>query len=239
MDTKTRGNGPLLLLLHGGGGSADSYDAVLDILAERYTVVTYTQCDGGPAERADEAHHLLADLGATSVPVFASSAGAIVALDLAARHPEHVGLIIAHEPPLVTLLPDADEQIQTFRDMIGAPDNGELFLRHTGVLGNVGEAVLQAVATQIGITEEGLDFVGHRPDLDAVRAGGVPVVPVIGKAGEGSMCWHTTEALAARLGTGLVVMPGNHFGYAPLPGVNDPVAFARTLLDLLTSQLSR
>jgi pimeloyl-ACP methyl ester carboxylesterase len=240
MDTKTRGDGPLLLLMHGGGGNADSYDAVLDILAEQYTVVTYTQCDGGPAERADEAAQLLADLGAKSAAVFGSSAGALTALELVARHPEHVGLVIAHEPPVMTALPDAEVQIKAFHDLVDAPDAALRFLRLTGILGPVDESVLRTVAQGLRVDGREISaFVDHRLDLVAVRGSGVKVVLAGGKAVIGTLPFRTAEAVADALDAPLIVFPGNHFGYAPMPGVNDPAAWARTLLDLLRSQLSR
>jgi pimeloyl-ACP methyl ester carboxylesterase len=238
MDLTKRGDGPLLLLLHGGGGNAGSFDAVLDILADRYTVVTYTQREGGPVERADEAAAVLEELGATKAAVFGSSAGGLVALELAARHPGRIGLVIAHEPPVMSLLPDADEVIRQFRELADAPDAGLRFLRFTGILGPVDESVMAAVATQLHIDgPEITAFVNHRLDLAAVKAGGVPVVLVAGKAVTGALPFRSAEAVADALQAPLVVFPGNHFGYAPMPGVNDPAAFGRTLLDLLRSQL--
>lgn len=238
MDLRTRGDGPLLLLLHGGGGSASSYDAVLDILADQYTVVTYTQREGGPVERADEAAAVLEDLGATKAAVFGSSAGGLVALELVARHPQRVGLVIAHEPPVMSLLPDADEVIRAFHDLADAPDAGMRFLRLTGMLGPVDESVTAAAATQLRIDgAEVAAFVNHRLDLAAVKAAGVPVVLVAGKAVTGSLPFRTAEAVADALQAPLIIFPGNHFGYAPMPGINDPAAFGRTLLDLLRSQL--
>ncbi|MFI9385723.1 alpha/beta fold hydrolase [Kutzneria sp. NPDC052558] len=240
MKTKTRGDGPLLLLLHGGGGSVGSYDAVLDILAEQYTVVTYTQREGGPAERADEAARLLDDLGAKSAAVFGSSAGGLVGIELVARHPERVGLVIAHEPPFMSLLPDADEVTRAFLDLVGAPDGALRFLRLTGMLGPVDESVVQAAAANLSFDgREVAAFVNHRTDLGAVRASGVKVVLAAGKAVTGSLPFRSSEAVADALAAPMVIFPGNHFGYAPMPGVNDPAAFARTLLDLLRSQLSR
>ncbi|QUQ71297.1 alpha/beta fold hydrolase [Kutzneria sp. CA-103260] len=236
MDMKTRGDGPLLLLMHGGGGNGDSYDAVLDILAEQYTVVTYTQREGGPAERADEAAQVLADLGAKKAAVFASSAGALAALDLVARHPERVGLLIAHEPPMVSLLPDADELLQQFDDLVGQPDSGVRFMRLTGVLGPVPEAMLVAAGGQFQVDTKMGTYLGWRPDLSAIRDGEVKVVMAAGKQVVGTIPFRTAEAVADVIKAPMVIFPGNHFGYVPLPGVNDEAAFARTLLDLLRSQ---
>ncbi|HTI26559.1 MAG TPA: alpha/beta hydrolase [Kutzneria sp.] len=237
MDTKTRGDGPLLLLLHGGGGNDRSFDTVLDILAEHYTVVTYAQCDGGPAERADEAAQLLDDLGAKKAAVFGSSAGGLVALDLVARHPARLGVVIAHEPPVMTALPDADEVTKAFHDLADAPDPGLRFLELTGMLGPVDEEVTKAVAATLRFDSDEVNaFVDYRLDLAKVRASGVTVVLAGGKAVAGSLPFRTAEAVADALSASMVIFPGNHFGYAPMPGINDPAAFGRTLLDLLRSR---
>ncbi|MFT0564693.1 alpha/beta fold hydrolase, partial [Bacillus cereus] len=38
---EVRGSGPILLLIHGGGGDADKFHNIADHLAKWYTVVTY------------------------------------------------------------------------------------------------------------------------------------------------------------------------------------------------------
>jgi pimeloyl-ACP methyl ester carboxylesterase len=237
MDTKTRGDGPLLLLLHGGGGSVHSFDAVLDILAEQYTVVTYTQRKGDPVEIVAEAAQLLDDLGAKKAAVFGSSAGGLVALDLVARYPARLGVVIAHEPPVMSALPDAEEVARAFHDLAGAPDAGLRFLRLTDMLGPVDESVTAAAAATLRFDSDEVNaFVDYRPDLAAIRASGVDVVLAGGKAVVGSLPFRTAEAVADALKASMVIFPGNHFGYAPMPGVNDPAAFGRTLLDLLRSR---
>lgn len=47
------------------------------------------------------------------VDVFASSGGAVNALELAARHPGLVHTLVAHEPPIAQFLPDRDEVVAT------------------------------------------------------------------------------------------------------------------------------
>ena len=56
---------------------------------------------------ADDAAAVIDQLLAEPATVFGSSAGAVVALDLAARHPSRVRGMIAHEPPVLHVLPDA------------------------------------------------------------------------------------------------------------------------------------
>jgi pimeloyl-ACP methyl ester carboxylesterase len=51
------------------------------------------------AADADDARRLIAHLGGGPAHVFGSSSGAIVVLELVARHPEAVATAVAHEPP--------------------------------------------------------------------------------------------------------------------------------------------
>ena len=56
--------------------------------------------------------------------MFASSGGAVTALALVAAHPNDVTILVAHEPPLVPVLPDAEaaERAGAFRDAYGPRD---------------------------------------------------------------------------------------------------------------------
>ena len=49
------------------------------------------------------------------VDIFASSGGAVNSLALVAEHPEDVRILVAHEPPLIALLPDADGRLAAER----------------------------------------------------------------------------------------------------------------------------
>ncbi|MFF3642960.1 alpha/beta fold hydrolase [Streptomyces sp. NPDC002564] len=120
---EVRGRGPLLLLIPGGTGGAAAFDGIVDDLAEEYTVVTYDprglarsplddpDAAQHVAEHADDALRLLELLSpgepARAAHVFGSSSGAIVALHLLAAHPDRVARVVAHEPPVVEVLPDA------------------------------------------------------------------------------------------------------------------------------------
>src|SRR5918994_1131991 len=83
------------------------------------TVVTYdprglgrsTRKDGRgdnePAVQADDVHAVVGALGVGPVQMFASSGGAVTALALVAAYPNDVITLVAHEPPLIPVLPDA------------------------------------------------------------------------------------------------------------------------------------
>ncbi|MFG6202598.1 alpha/beta fold hydrolase [Nonomuraea sp. JJY05] len=55
--------------------------------------------------RADDLSRLLTHLDARPATVLGSSGGAVTALALAQARPEQVHTVIAHEPPLLNLLP--------------------------------------------------------------------------------------------------------------------------------------
>ncbi|MFF3391932.1 alpha/beta fold hydrolase [Streptomyces sp. NPDC002669] len=125
---EVRGEGPLLLLLPGGSADAGIYDRMAARLADGWTVATldprgYSRSliDGGTGEQrvavqSEDAYRLIELLAPDGGPVsvFGASSGAIVALDLLARHPERLHRVVAHEPPLVELLPDPERGRRLF-----------------------------------------------------------------------------------------------------------------------------
>jgi pimeloyl-ACP methyl ester carboxylesterase len=114
-----RGEGPSLLLVHGGGEDSSMLAGQAEALAAAgYRVITYDRRGTGRSGRAgwpgagadqhaDDAAALLATLDAAPATVLGVSSGGVVALALAARHPEAVARVIAWEPPASGVLPDA------------------------------------------------------------------------------------------------------------------------------------
>jgi pimeloyl-ACP methyl ester carboxylesterase len=84
------------------------------------TVITYDPCglgrshrkdgrvDNAPTVQAEDVHTVIAALGVGPVQMFASSGGAVAALALVTAHPDDVTVLVAHEPPLIPVLPDAE-----------------------------------------------------------------------------------------------------------------------------------
>jgi pimeloyl-ACP methyl ester carboxylesterase len=118
-----RGSGPALLMISGGGGDAGYYSEVADRLSDEYTVLTYDRRGNSrsvvddPAlplrmpEQCADALAVLAHNDFPSALVFGGSGGALIGLDLAARHGEAVRALIAHEPPVLSLLTPADQAL--------------------------------------------------------------------------------------------------------------------------------
>jgi pimeloyl-ACP methyl ester carboxylesterase len=83
-----RGHGPPLLLVMGATGDGGHFDALAELLAEHFTVVTYDRRGNGrspppagwrttsPEEQADDAAALLDALGTGPAAVFGTSSGA-------------------------------------------------------------------------------------------------------------------------------------------------------------------
>jgi pimeloyl-ACP methyl ester carboxylesterase len=63
--------------------------------------------DNAPAVQAGDMHAVIEALSAGPVEMFASSGGAVTALALVAAHPDDVITLVAHEPPLIPMLPDS------------------------------------------------------------------------------------------------------------------------------------
>jgi pimeloyl-ACP methyl ester carboxylesterase len=119
------------LLMAGHPMDARGFDTLASYFSDR-TVVTYDPRGIGRSIRKDgrddrtpelhtaDLHALITALGIGPVDVFGSSGGAVNALALVAEHPEDVGTLVAHEPPLLTLLPDADHALAADRDVQAA-----------------------------------------------------------------------------------------------------------------------
>ena len=123
-----RGTGPLLLMI-GSPMDSTGFAGLASALASHYTVVTYdprcignssredTSQDVTPGQQADDVHRLLSALGDGPASVFGSSGGATVGLALVTAHPGQVRTLVAHEPPVVELLPDSAQVRAQFEDI--------------------------------------------------------------------------------------------------------------------------
>ena len=254
-----RGSGPLLLML-GSPMDSTGFAGLAAALADRYTVVTYdprgignssredTTEDVTPQQQADDVHRLLSALGGGPADVFGSSGGAVVGLALVTAHPEQVRTLVAHEPPVVELLPDAEQlraQIQDIYDTYrtdGADKAMQKFIAHAGLGEGAGqpadaprwEPSPEQVARMRATTDQ---FLAHllrpttryRPDVQALGAASSRVVVAAGATSKGQLPNRTAVALADRLGTPVVDFPGDHGGFLALPE-----QFGRVLDQVLT-----
>src|SRR5688572_10182027 len=106
------GSGPPVLLIHGTGGDAGQFAGVVSALASSHRAIAYDRRGhsksagemhakkGYYGRHADDAADLLRRLDAAPATVVGWSAGGIVALALALRHPAVVERLVLYEPPL-------------------------------------------------------------------------------------------------------------------------------------------
>ena len=108
---EVHGRGDPLVLVHGSWTDHTSWNAVVAGFAESHTVVTYdrrghsrsTRLDEQGSRRRDEDDlaALIEHVAQAPAHVVASSYGASIALGVAARRPDLVRSVVAHEPPLL------------------------------------------------------------------------------------------------------------------------------------------
>jgi pimeloyl-ACP methyl ester carboxylesterase len=127
--SEVRGSGPALAVV-GSPMAAGDFAGFAHALADRHTVITYDPRgisgspvddpaqDSTPELRADDVAAVLDAVGADTADVFGSSGGAVTGLALATRHPDRIRTLVAHEPPLLELLPDAAEQRAKTDDIV-------------------------------------------------------------------------------------------------------------------------
>ncbi len=250
---EVRGTGPALAVI-GSPMAAAEFASLADALADRYTVITYDPRgisgspvddpaqDSAPELRADDVAALLDAVGAETADVFGSSGGAVTGLALAARHPDRIRTLVAHEPPLLELLPDAADQrartddiIETFhRQGVGAAwakfmTNAGFDVGGDGAPGPAGPPSERDLSTSARFFDHELrPTARYVPDVAALTSGPSRVVVGIGADSTRLITYKTSLALAESLGTAPVVFPGDHGGFLTAPG-----AFADRLTEVL------
>ncbi|MGY3678263.1 alpha/beta fold hydrolase [Streptomyces sp. TE33382] len=242
---EVRGQGPLLLLIPGGAGGAASFDGIVDGLAAEYTVATYdprgmsrSALDGPEAEQivaehADDAMRML-ELLSSDEParVFGSSSGAIAALHLLTVHSDRIERLVAHEPPVVEVLPDAPEhraliaRVQTTFHTEGLMPAMAVFaagLKKGGdTSGPKAEIELPPqAAARVERTMANLpyfvgrivpSFMSYAPDMNRLAALSDRLVLACGQDSRGELPYRPAAFLAERLSIELRHFPGGHTG---------------------------
>lgn len=210
-----------------------------------------------PEQHADDLHRIIQELGGGPVDLFASSGGAVNGLALVARYPEDVRTLVAHEPPLPTLLPDREAALaaagavnETYKQH-GWGAGMAHFIALVSHRGEFDAGFAEQPApdpAMFGLPTEddgsrtdpllGLALVGsiaYEPDFDALRGASTRIVPAAGVESEGELANRGAFAVAERLGVEPVIFPSNHGGFlgGEYGQMGDPEAFAGKLRDVL------
>ena len=264
--TADKGRPPLLMAGH--PMDARGFDTLGSYFTDR-TVVSYDPRGLGRSIRKDgrdertpemhtvDLHALITALGAGPVDVFASSGGAVNALAWVAAHPHDVGTLVAHEPPLITLLPDADRAfaaergIQTAYHAKGFGAGLASFIALTSWQGEFTDEYLAQPdpdPAQFGLPTEddgtrddpllsgtANAITRYRPDIRALTAAPTRVVIAVGVESRNTLTGRTTAALAEALATPLTEFPSHHGGFLGGEGgyAGEPEAFAARLHEVL------
>ena len=253
---------PVLLMI-GSPMDASGFTTLAGRFPDR-TVVTYDprgvgrspRADGvtgaTPDEHAEDLHRLISELDAGPVDIFASSGGAVSALALVTRHPEGVRTLVAHEPPLATVLPDREEALAVTEDIHETYERDGLgpamakFIAFTSVRGptppdfpnhapnpaDVGLPTDDDGSRDHPLLGPHMVYVSHyEPDFDSLRGASTRIVIAGGAESEGTFPCRGALAVAERLGIKAVIFPSHHGGFGQQ---GDPDAFAATLRRVLT-----
>ena len=211
-----------------------------------------------PDDHADDLHRLIQALGSGPVDLFASSGGAVNALALVARHPDDVRTLVAHEPPLASILPDrewAQAACRAIKETYERSGWGAGMAHFIAVVSHKGP-MTDDFARQpapdpamFGMPTEddgsrtdpmlGSNMVTcthYEPDFDALRAAPTRIVIAAGAESDGEMAQRGAFAAAERLGTEPVIFPSNHGGFlgGEYGQTGDPDGFAAKLREVLT-----
>ncbi|WP_063058884.1 alpha/beta fold hydrolase [Nocardia sienata] len=266
----TAGGRPPLFMI-GQPMEAAGFRALASYFPDR-TVVTYDprgigrsvrkdgRVDHEPQVQAEDVHAVVEALGAGPVEMFASSGGAVTALALVAVHPGDVITLVAHEPPLIPVLPDAaaaERARVAVRDAYEAKGFGAgmaAFLAMTSWQGEFTDeyfaqpaadpALFGMPAEDDGSREDPLlsdrsrAVTSYRPDPTAAAAAPTRIVIAVGAETGNTLTGRTAVATAELFGQRATVFPSHHggfldeeFGYA-----GQPEEFARRLREVLDDQ---
>jgi len=250
---EVRGDGPLLLIT-GSPMTAAAFGPLAEALSDEFTVVTHDprgisgsalddpDAPSQPELRARDLVTLLDHLGADTADVFGSSGGAVTGLALVTDYPGRVRTLIAHEPPLLELLPDAerwrttvDEISATFHEH-GAGAAWGAFLKSSGFVQSGDappppqhEPTEQENADNARFFDHDLrGTTRYLPEIAGLVSSPTRIVVGVGADSGHLNTYQTSLALATLLAEPPLAFPGDHAGF-----LGDPVGFAAVIREVL------
>src|SRR3954464_12993234 len=248
--------------------TASGFSTLVSYLPDR-TVVTYDprglgrstrkdgRVDNSPTVQSDDVHAVIEALGAGPVEMFASSGGAVTALALVTAYPDDVTTLVAHEPPLIPVLPDASAAERAragFRDAYeakGASAGMAAFIAMTSWRGEFTDdyfaqptpdpADFRIPSEDDGsrdnplLSDRSWAVSSYRPDVDALTASQTRIVIAVGEESLDTFTGRAAVATAELLGQHAAVFPSHHGGFlgGEFGDAGQPEAFARRLREVL------
>ncbi|MEV0839730.1 alpha/beta hydrolase [Actinocatenispora sera] len=263
------GTPPLVMI--GQPMDASGFTALVAQFPDR-TVITYdprglgrsTRSDGRvdqtPQTQAADVHALIGALNAGPVELFASSGGAVTALALVAAYPNDVATLVAHEPPMLPVLPDAAAAVRARDGFLAAYQakgwgaGMAAFVAMTSWRGEFTDEYFAQPAPDPAaygmpteddgnrddplLSDRALAITDYRPDVAALTAAPTRVIIVVGEESAGTFTARTATATAALLGQEATVFPSHHGGFVGGEHgyAGQPEAFARRLREVLATK---
>lgn len=233
------------------------------------TVVTYDprglgrsvrkdgRVENTPTLQAADVHAVIEAVGVGPVEMFASSGGAVTALALVTAHPDDLTTLVAHEPPIIPVLPDAEAAeraragIRDTYEAKGAGAGMAAFIAMTSWRGEfTGDYFTQPAPdpAQLGmpaeddgrrddplLSDRSWAITSYRPDVDALAAAPTRIVIAVGEESLDTFTGRTAIATAELLGQQATVFPSHHGGFVGGDGgwAGKPAEFAVTLREAL------
>ena len=209
-----------------------------------------------PDIKARDLHAIVEAVGGP-VDVFASSGGAVDALAWVATYPNDVRTVVAHEPPLASIVPDREHALAVCRAMNATYERsgwGAGMAHFIQVVGHRGPFSAEDVTvpppdpaafgmpteddgsrTDLMLAHNVLWLVSFEPDFDALRAAPTRIVIAVGQKSDGELAHRGGVAAAERLGQEPTEFPGDHGGFlgGEYGQTGEPEAFAAKLREVL------
>ncbi|MCP2245521.1 alpha/beta fold hydrolase [Lentzea aerocolonigenes] len=242
-DVHGEGGRPLMMI--GQPMDASGFTALRAQFPDR-TVITYdprglgrsTRSDGRtdntPETQAADVHAVIEAVGGP-VDLFASSGGAVTALELVASYPNDVVTLVAHEPPIIDVLPDApaarrarDGFIEAYQAK-GSGSGMAAFMQMSSWQGEYTDEYFALPApdpAQFGMPAEddgkrddpllstrSLAITDYYPRVDALKAAPTRIVIAVGEETGNAFTARTALYTAKLLGQEAVVFPSHHGGF--------------------------
>jgi pimeloyl-ACP methyl ester carboxylesterase len=209
-------------------------------------------------DNADDIHRVIAAVGGGPVDLFATSGGAINALALVAQYPDDVRTLVAHEPPLTSIVPDREHAQAATRAVYETYQRGGwgagmahfiAIVTHRGPFTAEVAAQPAPDPAMFGMPAEDdgsrtdpmlgtiTTLTQYEPDWDALRSSPTGIVVAAGEESDGELAQRAAFAVAERLGAAPVIFPSDHAGFlgGEYGQTGKPEAFAAKLREVLST----
>jgi len=244
----SQGNGPLLILIPGGGGTGEGFNKSIPLLSKSYRVVTYDRRGNGestvdkprilnPMESARDIVAIIKAMGCAKASLFGTSSGGIFALQVAQSYPEYVESVVVHEIPIVSILPEehihrVDSACEVFQTYLEKGAEAALRVFRASLSGKTPEPTLDGPVDpnapphrlEYFFRYEFIVFMTYTPNLSRVKACGVPVATAEGIGSKGVFHAISAQVQSEMMDCRHVVWSGAH-----APFLEDPERFVEEL----------